>query len=48
MGHKVCADKNCRGFGGYHIENCKRKAIVAKAKIGKDTAVLKGFQYTIC
>ena len=46
-GHKVCADKSCRGFDGYHVDGCDCKAIVSKAKINKNMGILKGFQRVI-
>ena len=47
-GHKVCTDKSCRGFDGYHIESCKRKTIDKKANIAKDIlAILRGWQSTM-
>ena len=43
-GYKVCQDKRCRGFDGYHVEGCERKAIVSKAQINTNVAILKSFQ----
>ena len=45
--HKVCEDKNCLGFDGFHIETCKAKTIIARNQMDKSTGILKTFQRLI-
>jgi hypothetical protein len=42
-GTKVCNDDECRGFGGFHLNTCKRRELEKKSKINRSVAVGKSF-----